>query len=559
MRKILRNNYRILLNFVQISEMKKLFFLFLLNLLLFSCARVGNPNGGAKDSLAPKFLRSNIDTTRVNVSRNLKELRLDFDEYVNLKDINKNLRISPEIKKIKKIIPSNLANKYVLIQWEDTLKANTTYNFNFGNAIADNNEGNILPYFNFAFSTGEKLDDLFVSGTVSDGVTFRKKDAEPKENKLVVGLYDAVENVDFKQKPNYITKVDEENYFEVNYLKKGDYYIIAFDDDNQNSVYDPGKEKVGFLKDKITLDSTSLRGLKLKIYPSKKTVKYKDYKSVNGGLLLTFEGNPDKVDVKSISDELTDYKVTHAPKSDSVNIWFTQENNNFPREQLTNQLKLSYVTEAKSNTVSVSYKAAKLDFKLSNKDGNLLVPENAFRIESSLPLDKIDTSAWKLESDSISQNFTAKISEKNPFIILVNSDFKPGKKYVLSVAKESVYSYYAKNDKSAYQFEFEADKPENYGGFKVTLSNKPSAKFWIELIDEKGEVKYSKFTDEPIISFTNLKPATYYVRVKVDNNGNGSWDEADFANKILAEEVFVFDKELVIRPMWTIEEDWDLK
>lgn len=76
MQKILRNNYRILLNFVQISEMKKLFFLLLLNLLLFSCARVGNPNGGAKDSLAPKFLRSNIDTTRVNVSRNLKELQI---------------------------------------------------------------------------------------------------------------------------------------------------------------------------------------------------------------------------------------------------------------------------------------------------------------------------------------------------------------------------------------------------------------------------------------------------------------------------------------------------
>ena len=242
--------------------MKKLFLLLIINLLLFSCARVGNPNGGKRDSLAPKFLSSNIDTTRVNVSRNLKELRLDFDEYVNLKEINKNLRISPEIKKIKKILPSNLANKYILIQWEDSLKANTTYNFNFGNAIADNNEGNVLPYFNFAFSTGEKLDDLFVSGVVTDGMTFKKKNEDPKENKLVVGLYDAVENIDFKQKPNYITKVDEENYFEINYLKKGDYYIIAFDDENQNSVYDPGKEKVGFLKDKISLDSTSVRGLK---------------------------------------------------------------------------------------------------------------------------------------------------------------------------------------------------------------------------------------------------------------------------------------------------------
>ncbi|MEZ7889059.1 MAG: hypothetical protein QMB79_05475, partial [Cloacibacterium sp.] len=100
--------------------MKKIIFLLLLNLLLFSCARVGAPNGGTKDSLAPKFLGSNIDTTRLNVSRTVKQLRLDFDEYVMLKDFNKNFNVSPPIKKIKKVIPSNLANKYVLIQWEDT-------------------------------------------------------------------------------------------------------------------------------------------------------------------------------------------------------------------------------------------------------------------------------------------------------------------------------------------------------------------------------------------------------------------------------------------------------
>ncbi len=538
--------------------MKKLFLLLIINLLLFSCARVGNPNGGKRDSLAPKFLSSNIDTTRVNVSRNLKELRLDFDEYVNLKEINKNLRISPEIKKIKKILPSNLANKYILIQWEDSLKANTTYNFNFGNAIADNNEGNVLPYFNFAFSTGEKLDDLFVSGVVTDGMTFKKKDQDPKENKLVVGLYDAVENIDFKQKPNYITKVDEENYFEINYLKKGDYYIIAFDDENQNSVYDPGKEKVGFLKDKISLDSTSVRGLKLKVFPSKKAVKYKEYKSVNGGLLLTFEGNPEKVEVASMSELLKDYKVTHQPKSDSVNVWFSLEKNGFPKEQLTNSFKLSYTTETKSDTIPVNYKATKLDFKLASKEGNLVVPEAPFRIISTLPLEKINTDTWKLESDSISQNFSAKISEKNPFEIVVNSDFKPTKKYVLSVPKETVYSYDASNDKSAYQFEFEIDKPESYGGFKVTLQNKPSSKFWIELLDEKGDVKYSKFTQESVIVFTNLKPGTYSARLKVDNNGNGYWDEADFAQMQSAEDVYIFDKEIAIRPMWVIDENWNL-
>lgn len=537
--------------------MQKIFFLFSISVLLFSCARVGSPNGGAKDSLAPKFLGSNIDTTRVNVSTHLKELRLDFDEYVMLKDVNKNLVISPEIKKIKKIIPSNLANKYVLIQWEDSLKANTTYNFNFGNAITDNNEGNILPYFNFAFSTGKKLDQLFISGTVNDGMVFQKKTFSPRENKMVVGLYDAVENTDFKKKPNYITKVDEENYFEINYLKKGDYYILAFEDENQNSVYDPGKEKVGFLKDKISLDSTSIRGLKLKVYPSKKAVKYKEYKSVNGGLLFTFEGNPEKIEMKSVSDELKEYRVTHQPKSDSVNIWFTPENNKIEKNSST-PLKFSAETGEKKEAISVNYRATKQELMLSNKGGNLLAPGNAFKILSTLPLESLKSEKWKLESDSIEQNFSAKISEKNPFEINIDSAFKPGKKYVLTLPKESVDSYYAQNDKS-YRFEFEADKPENYGNFKITLQNKPVAKFWIELLNEKGDVLYDQFTNKTEIIFNNLRPGMYSARIKVDNNGNGYWDEADFAQKILPEDVFIFGKEIEVRPLWTIEENWEIK
>ncbi|MBF1148384.1 MAG: Ig-like domain-containing protein, partial [Cloacibacterium normanense] len=385
--------------------MKKIIFLLLLNLLLFSCARVGAPNGGTRDSLAPKFLGSNIDTTRLNVSRTVKELRLDFDEYVMLKDFNKNFNVSPPIKKIKKVIPSNLANKYVLIQWEDTLQANTTYNFNFGNAIVDNNESNPLPYFNFAFSTGDKIDDLFVSGTVKDAMTLIKENQTAKDNKMVVGLYKADENLDYKQKPDYITKVDEENYFELNFLPKGEFVIIAFDDENQNSVYDAGKEKVSFLKEKITLDSTSVRGLKLKLYPSKKVVKYKESKAINGGLLMTFEGNPETVEVKSLSEDLKDFKVTHAKRSDSVNIWFDAEKSNLGGT-VSKQVKLSYFTPTISETISVSYKAVKDEFKLSNEAGNLIAPENNFVINTSLPIENLSTSSWKLESDSIAQDFT---------------------------------------------------------------------------------------------------------------------------------------------------------
>jgi uncharacterized protein (DUF2141 family) len=537
--------------------MKKLFFLFIISIFLASCARVGSPNGGKKDTLAPRFLSSNIDTSRVKVPTKLKELRLNFDEYVNLKDINKHLIISPPIKKIKKIIPSNLANKYVLIQWEDDLQENTTYNFNFGNAIVDNNEGNALPYYNFVFSTGDRLDDLYISGTITDALLPKNKSATgDKAKSIVVGLYKEEQN-DFKQKPYYITKVDDDGYFELNYLSEGKYTLIAFEDENQNSVYDTGKEKVSFLKNKIDLDK-SISGLKLKLYPSKKVLKYKEMKAIVGGILMQFEGNPSKVEVRSLNEELKDYKVTHHTQSDSVRIWFDAQRSNIGTSA-GSSLKFSYDADSKKDTVSIFYKAnPKDELSLVNNKGNLLVPGQDFSIFSNLPVQDIQTEKWVLKSDSISQAFTAKISEKNAQKIVIQSDFKAGKKYSLSIPKESVASFYQSNTKP-YRFDFEADKTENYGALTLKIKSKPNTKFWIQLLDDKNEIQYSKYTDLAEIKWTNLKPATYFARILVDNNGNGIWDEADFATQTHAEDAFLFPKEIVIRQLWEMVEDWDLE
>jgi hypothetical protein len=196
--------------------MKKNLFLFLFSLMIISCARVGSPVGGAKDTIPPKVVDTNIDSSRVNVPRDIKELRIDFDEYITLKDINKQLIISPPLKKMTKVLPSGMANKYLLIKWEDTLQKNTTYNFNFGNAIVDNNESNALKYYNFAFSTGEKIDDLFISGELKSLISDKKTTTE--ESNLVVGLYQEKDSMDYRQKPYYITKADPDGYFELNYL-----------------------------------------------------------------------------------------------------------------------------------------------------------------------------------------------------------------------------------------------------------------------------------------------------------------------------------------------------
>lgn len=533
--------------------MKKIIFLFLFTAILFSCARVGSPVGGAKDTIPPQVISTNIDTTRVNVPRDIKELRIDFDEYITLRDINKQLIISPPLKKMTKIIPSGMANKYLLIQWEDTLQANTTYNFNFGNAIVDNNENNPLQYYNFAFSTGDKIDQLYISGELKSPIA----DKKAEETNLVVGLFQEKDSMDYRQKPYYITKADPDGYFELNYLSPGDYRILAFEDTNANSVFDAGKEKVGFLKDKITLDK-SISGLNINLFPSRKAQKYAEMKEVPGGVLMTFEGNPDSVKVLSLNEKLQDYKVTQAPKSDSINIWFDAKKLNLGTETSEN-LKFSYDDGVKQDTVSLFYRYnAKNEMTLTNAKGNLLAPNRDFIIESNYFIDKIQPEKWSLVSDSIQQDFTAQISAKNPYEIHIQSNFKEGKKYSLTVPKESVSSFYDSILKS-YRFDFESDKTENYGTLFLTLENAPTQKFWFQLLNDGGSVAYSRYSTENTIVFKSLKPGKYQPRILVDNNENGIWDSADFGTQTFAEDVYVFSKTVEIRPLWEIRETWNLK
>ena len=542
------------LNFAQILFMKRFFFLVFISLLLASCARVGSPVGGAKDSIPPQVIGSNIDSPRVNVPRDIRELRIDFDEYITLKDINKQLIISPPLKQITKMLPSGMGNKFLLIKWADTLKENTTYNFNFGNAIVDNNEGNPLGYYNFAFSTGPKIDSLYISGELKS--LLNEKDKKVEEGSLVVGLYQEKDSMDYRQKPYYITKADPDGYFELNFLAPGNYRVLAFEDSNSNSVYDIGKEKVGFLKDKISLDK-SISGLDINLFPSRKPLKYVEMKEVPGGVLMTFEGNPDDVKVLSLNEKLKDYKVTHEPKSDSAMIWFDATAQNIGITNNEN-LKFSYDNGVKKDSVSLFYRLnAKNEMSVTNNRGNLLAPQQDFVVTSNYFVDKIQPEKWSLVSDSIKQEFTAEISKKNPYEIHIKSDFKEGKKYSLTIPKETVSSFFEKN-KVSKRFDFEADKVENYGNFLLTLENEPKQKFWTQLISESGIVAYSKYGVEKEINFKSLKPGQYDLRILVDENENGLWDSADFADNIFAEPVYLFEKKIEVRPLWEIRETWKL-
>lgn len=542
--------------------MKKFLLLLIFSSLLWSCARVGSPVGGAKDTIPPKFLGANIDTTRVNISKNIKELRLYFDEYITLKEAQKNLIISPPIK-LTKILPTMLGNKYILLQWDEPLLDSTTYNFNFGNSIQDLNEGNVLPYFNFAFSTGSKIDNLYISGDVFDGmkkqITNSTETIADDNKNYVVGLYQEKDSIDYKKKPYYITKVDADGYFELNFLSPGKYRILAFNDKNQNSIYEAGKEAVSFLKEPINLES-NISGKKMPLYLSKKHQKLLETKETTGGLLMLFEGNPTQVVISSIEDKIKNYKVTHRPNSDSLHIWFDAAKENIGITQSEN-IKFKYQIDDKEVVeTSLFYRLnPKNEMTLTNLVGNAIPPETKFEITSNYHLDRLQSDKWSMKVDSVNTiPFTTKISETNPFKILIDAKFEIGKKYTLTIPKETVSSYFMTLSKT-HQFNFEIDKLENFGKFMLRIEEKPTTKFWIQFLDEQGNIKYSAYTSESQLTFGQMKPGKYDLRILVDENENGIWDAADLENLNFAEEVYNFPKTIEIRPLWENRETWNLK
>lgn len=139
----------------------------LLAVIVTSCAKRGTITGGDKDTIAPVLSASFPKNFSTNF--NGKEIKLVFDEYVKLKNVNKQLIVSPPFKNQPEILPTN-ASKTITIKIKDTLQPNTTYSLNFGQSIEDNNEGNPYQQFKYVFSTGTYIDSLKMNVKVKDAL-----------------------------------------------------------------------------------------------------------------------------------------------------------------------------------------------------------------------------------------------------------------------------------------------------------------------------------------------------------------------------------------------------
>lgn len=190
-------------------------------LLLYSCANIGRPEGGPKDVYPPVFIKSTPEPNALNVKND--KVEITFDEIVQLKDQQTKVVISP----VQKNMPSIKAfgNK-VVVEFNDTLLPNTTYSIDFADAIQDNNEGNPLKNFAFAFSTGDEIDSLQISGMM-----LRARDLEPMQS-IFVGLHSKnLDDSSFTKLPfERIARTDELGQFVLRNLKPGSYRIYGLKD-----------------------------------------------------------------------------------------------------------------------------------------------------------------------------------------------------------------------------------------------------------------------------------------------------------------------------------------
>jgi hypothetical protein len=215
-----------------------------------SCAQVGSPSGGPRDEDPPQVVES--DPPNYSTHFTEKKIEITFDEYIVLDNVNQELIASPPMEKKPEV---KLRKKTLIIEFEESLKENTTYTFNFGNAIVDLHEGNKLQNFEYVFSTGAVLDSMSVKGTLKYAETLEK----PKDPISIMLYSDLRDSVPLTEIPMYVGRSDDSGVFSVNNLRPDTYKVFALKDGNNNLLFDLPSEEIAFLDTALTVNADFVR------------------------------------------------------------------------------------------------------------------------------------------------------------------------------------------------------------------------------------------------------------------------------------------------------------
>ena len=281
----------------------------------YACASTGMPDGGPYDETPPKFVRANPEPNAINNKR--KKISIEFDEFIKLDKASEKVIVSPPQNETPEV---KVSGKRVLVEFFDSLKANTTYTIDFGDAIVDNNEDNPLGNFAYSFSTGESIDTMEISGTVLNAA-----DLEPVKG-IQVGTHKDLNDTAFSKIPfDRISRTDSRGHFNIKGIAPGTYRVYALMDGNQNYLFDSKTEAIAYLDSLVVpsmegavREDTIWNAIDTLAYDTIYKINYTRFLPDNLILRAFKEENPLQYLIKSERPQLNRFSLYFSAKADTL-------------------------------------------------------------------------------------------------------------------------------------------------------------------------------------------------------------------------------------------------
>jgi hypothetical protein len=555
------------------------------------------PEGGPKDIKPPKVI--SCDPPAFSTYFHKKEIHITFNKFLQLKDQNNQVNISPPLLPHTDV---RLHGKSIFIKFSDTLKSNTTYSINFGDAISDLTENNILHGYAYVFSTGSYIDSLSLSGRILNAF-----DHVPQKDVLAMIYFNEndtlpLDSLPFHVKPYYMAKTNENGEFTFRNMRDMPFLLFALKDINNDYIFDLPAEKIAFCdslikgiyikplpldtlkkdtavkhdtlvqkKDTGNINKQTIPGLTLMLFEeidsTQKILKADMIKENQIGIYYKFPVKKPEFIPLNLSDTSGWMIPELNSRRDSVFLWLKKTNKDSLILRLgdmnktidTARIDLRKKTPKKKKSDKGPDKGIKLGLTTNMPDGRI----NQFKYDPiiifSYPLSGYDFSRIKMVDgkDTIRPRVAFSDSIKRKLRIFYK--WKEDRPYRL-IIPDSIFTSINGYPNDSLIFPFRSYSLRDFGSIQMTISIKdPSSNYLIQLLDEKENILEQQIIySSGKVKFDYLFPGKYKIKAIYDRNRNGKWDTGKFSRKIQPEKVQYYLKTIEVRANWDIDESWDL-
>lgn len=591
------------------NNSKSLYYIFIIiaAAVMYSCANIGNPSGGPIDKTPPIFMRSNPTPNAVNVKD--RKIEIFFDEIVTLKDPSTKIIVSPAQTEMPRM--SALGRK-VTVELVDSLLPNTTYTIDFSNSIQDNNEGNAIDNFAFAFSTGSVIDSMRVSGYVLDSRTL-----EPMQS-VVVGLQSNLADSAFhKEKLQRVALTNDRGQFTIRNVSPGSYHIFAIKDLDRDYKFGNPTEDIAFL-DSIIVPSigsreaadtvyndlneidTIMRAMRPAYFPNDILLSMfnEDRKSQYLANNLRVDSTRISLTFAAASDTLPSLSIVG--RNDVPDQWYTLERSQ-TNDTLTYWIRPPHLvsadtlmvattylrTDTTSNlswgtdTLKFTFQRQKTKKKKKNEETDSLEQIRFMELhplangtqevyaplllQTGTPIERYSREAFhlqrKLQNDTTFypaeiKSIALRDSTLSRRDLMLKVDWEPGAAYTLAVDSLAMTDIYGLQTKPL-KVDFNVRKMEEYGNIVFNIPAVRDSAI-VELLDGTEKIVLRAPVKSHRAELLNLLPGKYYARLFIDRNGNGKYDTGNYDMHLQPEETVYYPGAINLKKNWDVEQTWDI-